>query len=234
MGIVPAMEKSSCGDWTRSGSRDDHGEEETVYIMTKMSLLSKEAARPPWDDIVELSREPTRSGQTRTCIRGWWRECSGSFIWMVLLVASVCIVPTSAAFIDFTNCLSDGYQTNTPTQLQFTPLYFNAVFNTTNSNHNLAVTVWGNVSGSGPTDLVQIPNMNDTAYWESNQTNLGGKILDNPDPNALNPKLTTLFNKVNVLTYEPWSQSVRFCNSLGGGYGCPLGPNFTANAYVLL
>lgn len=74
--------------------------------------------------------------------------------------------------------------------------------------------------------------MNDTAYWEGNSTNLGGKILDSPEPDAANPKLTTLFNKVNVLTYEPWSESVRFCDQLGNGYDCPLGPNFTANAYV--
>jgi hypothetical protein len=117
-----------------------------------------------------------------------------------------------------------------PLQLQFDPLYLDAVFNTTDSSHNLHITVWGNVTGSGPENLVILPPANNTAYWNSNQTNLGGKIEDNPTPDGVN-KLTTLFNKVNVLTYEPWSETVEFCNQLINAT-CPLAPSFNANALV--
>ena len=105
-----------------------------------------------------------------------------------------------------------------------------AVFNTTDSSHNLHITVWGNVTGSGPENLVTLPPANDT-YWTSNRTDLGGKIEDNPSPDDVK-KLTTLFNKVNVLTYEPWSETVEFCNQLINAT-CPLAPSFNANALVI-
>lgn len=219
-----AMDKPSCCGRAWGHRRDSDGEGDSVSFMTKMSSIETGPASD------EPSNGSTRSRPTSTYIRGRWKGFPGTLLWTILLMTSLCAVPTSAVFIDFQNCLSDGYQKNTPTQLQFVPLFLSAVFNTSNADHNLNVTVWGNVTGSGPTHLVQIPSWNNTAYWEGNQTNLGGKILDNPEPDAEDPKLTTLFNKVNVLTYEPWSESVSFCGGLGGGYECPLGPNFTANA----
>jgi hypothetical protein len=159
-----------------------------------------------------------------------WRQSSpfGTLGYLLVLIASLWVIPTSAVFIDFQNCLSQSYQNDVPLQLQFDPLFMDAVFNTTDSSHNLHITVWGNVTGSGPENLVLLPPANDT-YWTSNQTNLGGKIEDNPTgPDGVN-KLTTLFNKVNVLTYEPWSQTVEFCNQLINA-SCPLAPSFTANA----
>lgn len=148
--------------------------------------------------------------------------------WVLILVASLWVVPTSAVFIDFQNCLSDSYQKNTPLQLQFVPKFLDAVFNTTNPDHNLNVTVWGNVTGSGPDHLVILPPASDTDYWQSNQTNLGGKILDLPEPDSAQPKLTTLFTKASVLSYEPYSNSTAFCTQLTNSV-CPLAPVFNVN-----
>ncbi|KAK6615187.1 integral membrane protein [Botrytis cinerea] len=126
---------------------------------------------------------------------------------------------------------ASGYQGNTPYQLQFVPYFLWAVFNTTESTHNLAVQVWGDVKGSGPgaSTTDHLPGSNDTAYWLSNSTDTyNGKIADEPDPTSL--KLTTLFNKVTVLTYEPYSDAVDFCNQLVNGT-CPLGPTFNASRW---
>jgi hypothetical protein len=106
-----------------------------------------------------------------------------------------------------------------------------AVFNNTDPTHNLNVTVWTNVTGStvGPTRYV-LPAWN-SSYWDtSNDTDYGGKVEANPDPTAAHPLLTTLFSKVNVLTYTPYNpvQGVGFCDILVNG-SCPLPPNFKDN-----
>lgn len=156
----------------------------------------------------------------------------GTLGYILVLIASLCVVPASAVFIDFDNCLSDTYknsESGQPKELQFVPLYVNAVFNTTNPSHNLLVRVYGNVTGSGPENLVvNLPPQNDS-YWTSNQTNLGGKIINIPNEDATNPKLTTLNNKIDVLTYEPYDHSEAFCDNLVNGT-CPLAPSFFANA----
>ena len=162
----------------------------------------------------------------------WQRRISlGTLRFLLVLVTSLWVVPTSAVLVDFQNCLSESYQNDTPQQLQFDPLYVNAVFNTTDSSHNLNITVWGNVTGSGPGNgkEVLLPPANNTDYWNSNQTILGGKIENIPDPPPGVNKYTTLFNKVNVLMYEPWSNTVNFCDQLINA-SCPLGPAFDANA----
>jgi len=144
----------------------------------------------------------------------------------LLLVASLWVVPTCAVFIDFSNCLTQAVQNNRPLQLQLVPKFVDAQFNTSGSAHKLSVTVWGNVTGSLP--LANLPPSNDTDYWNSNTTDTNnGKIVDVPFPDSAN-KFTTLFNKVNVLTYMPWSHSVDFCSSLVNAT-CPLVPSFSAN-----
>ena len=154
---------------------------------------------------------------------------SGVWVILVTLISTFWITPASAVFIEVQNCLGESYQGNTPYQLQFVPYFLWAVFNTTESTHNLAVQVWGDVKGSGPgaSTTDHLPGSNDTAYWLSNSTDTyNGKIADEPDPTSL--KLTTLFNKVTVLTYEPYSDAVDFCNQLVNGT-CPLGPTFNAS-----
>ena len=147
---------------------------------------------------------------------------------LLLLVAGLLFIPASAVFIDFQNCLSESIQNNTPLQLQLVPQYVNAVFNTTDPNHNLRVTVYANVTGSTPTlPRLILPPANDS-YWRSNQTDMGGKISDVPNPEAPKPKFTTLFYKVNVLTYTPYIDSADFCDQLENGT-CPLAPVFNAS-----
>lgn len=169
---------------------------------------------------------------------GRWPKRSTSTIGALgwLMIISVWILPVSAAFISFENCLSDDYKTNSSPslKLQFVPLFLNAVFNAEDPNHNLNVTVYGNVNGTGPTDLVAEPSANNTDYWNSNSTALGGKIENQPNDGT---SLTTLFSKVNVLTYEPYnSGSENFCASLintgNNSHACPLGQAINANLYV--
>ena len=180
---------------------------------------------PDTSHLKHVSNLPIRTGRACMPFRRQ-RIPLGTLGYALILLTSLWIVPASAAMIGFQNCLSESYQNNVPLQLQFVPLYLDAVFNTTNSSHNLRVTVWGNVTGSGPGSVIPIlPPANDTGYWNSNQTG-PGKIEDEPDP-SLNV-LTTLFNKVNVLTYQPWNEETDFCNRLVNAT-CPLGPKFTVN-----
>ncbi|KAM3089303.1 hypothetical protein ACMFMG_000907 [Clarireedia jacksonii] len=186
---------------------------------TKKSTTSRHRA-------IAHDRKPQFSLPGRTSTRtsfSTWR-------FFFVLLAGLWVHPASAVFITFTNCLSESYQNNQPYQLQFVPYFFDAAFNTTDPSHNLAVRVWGNVKGSGPgAQFTVAPPPNDTAYWNSNSSaTYNGKIADEPDPTL--QLLTTLSNKVTVLTYEPYSKYVDFCDQLVN-YSCPLGPNFTATGY---
>lgn len=143
----------------------------------------------------------------------------------LVLLLSLLIPPTSAVLIQYQNCLSDDAQNSGI--LQFRPAYVGAVFNTTDASHNLNVTVWGNVTGSFTT--APLPPYNSPDWTNPNYTD--GKIVDIPDPDLASPKITTLSNQINVLTYEPWSDAVDFCDSLINS-SCPLGPAFNANEYV--
>lgn len=153
-----------------------------------------------------------------------------------MLILSLWILPTAAVNIQFENCLSDSVQHDTPLQLQLLPLYMDAVFDTKDPNHNLKVEVWVNVTGSGPTAIVlpqDLPPWNDQYWTDLNDTARGGKIIDEPRPDlrATNEsKAATIFNKVNVLTYEPWNNNggQRFCDVLNNGT-CPLAPRQLAN-----
>jgi hypothetical protein len=155
------------------------------------------------------------------------RSIYGTMGYLLVLVACLWTIPASAVMIEFEDCLSDSTKNDMPLQLQFVPKFVDAVFNTTDASHNLAVTVWGNVTGSF-NNAVQLPPASDRDYWNSSRTDLGGKILDIPFPDSENPKITTIFNKVNVLTYEPWSQTAAWCPQLENA-SCPLGPVFDSN-----
>ncbi|CZT01513.1 hypothetical protein WAI453_006953 [Rhynchosporium graminicola] len=179
------------------------------------------------------SRKTSSSKQTGRCgtaigVRG--RGFNTIMPILLILIASLWISPVSAVLVEFQNCLSDAAQKNLPMQLQFVPLFVDASFNTTDPNHPLEITVWGNITGStvGKAPRLILPGANDTEYWSGNSTINGGKIMDSPFPLANVPKLTTLSNKVNVLTYEPFSEDLQFCNVLING-SCPLGPRFDAN-----
>ena len=235
------MEKLKTSNQAIQKHDDDHvGKRGQDNAMT-ISAAERDAWQQCWSDDFPNDRPSSTCApqqDSRRTIRARpadiplkWRRSRffGTLGYLLVLIASLWAIPASAVFIEFQNCLSQSYQNDEPLQLQFDPLFLDAVFNTTDSSHNLHITVWGNVTGSGPENLVVLPSPNNTQYWQGNETNLGGKIEDNPTgPSGVN-KLTTLFNKVNVLTYEPWSQTVEFCNQLINA-SCPLAPSFGANA----
>lgn len=145
---------------------------------------------------------------------------------LLAIVLGVLIAPVSAALVNFENCLSPNIINSNPVQLQFIPLHLDAKFNITSPSHNLNVTVYGNVSGVATQVPYPAP---DDPQW-SNPNSIVGKIVDLSQPNN---KYSTLFAKFNVLSYTPYDATPsRFCNSTIYGT-CPLGPAFTANAYVL-
>jgi hypothetical protein len=143
---------------------------------------------------------------------------------LVAMLLCLWITPATAALINFQNCLSQAEQDTSPPPLQFVPLFMDASFNTTDPSHKLMVTVWGNVTGAYNQEQLPLPSPNDPAWANPNDTD--GKIEDLPYPKT---KWTTLSKKVNVLTYEPWKESEKFCDVLVNGT-CPLAPSFTANA----
>jgi len=158
----------------------------------------------------------------RTCTAYRCRPAHVLGYGLLSMLLCLLITPATAAFINFQNCLSQSYQDTNPPALQFVPLFMDASFNTTDPSHQLMVTVWGNVTGAYT--QVQLPSPNDPAWTNPNYTD--GKIENLPSPHT---KWTTLSKKINVLTYEPWKESDKFCDVLVNGT-CPLAPTFTANA----
>ncbi|KAF4122507.1 Transient receptor potential (TRP) ion channel [Geosmithia morbida] len=143
---------------------------------------------------------------------------------LLLALLLALLTPTVAAVqIPFTNCLSAEYRFNKPRPLQWEPLYADAVFDTETDSHNLRLTIWGNVSGSVSDTTLPAAN---SPYWQDdNETE--GKIVRSPDPDAADAKATTLYRKVDILTYQPWSQAVDFCTEALVNYTCPLSPVFS-------
>jgi hypothetical protein len=126
-------------------------------------------------------------------------------------------------------CLSDSYRLFTPTPLQWVTQNVEVVFDTQHPGHNLRITMWGNVTGSRFNVTLPPP---DSPDW-TNPNFTDGKILADPEPDAPQPKLTTLHSKVDVLTYEPWFQNTAFCNTSLTNATCPLAPVFnTSDMYV--
>ena len=130
-----------------------------------------------------------------------------------------------AAFIPFENCLPESYKNNNPVPLQWQPLRVDASFDTANPKHTLQVTMWGNVTGAFTN--ISLPPAG-SPHW-SDETKLDGKILGEPEPDVPQPKLTTLHSKIEVLTYELWSDNTNFCNTSLANASCPLAPVFDAN-----
>ncbi|KAK3330297.1 hypothetical protein B0H66DRAFT_468502 [Apodospora peruviana] len=147
----------------------------------------------------------------------------------LLLVLGVLCQPAAAAFVTWENCLPESYINNDPKPLQWEPYKVDASFNTTDPKHTLRVIMWGNVTGSSTN--VTLPPAN-SSHW-ADPTKLDGKILNEPEPNVPNPKLTTLHSKVEFLTYEPWSENTNFCDESLGNASCPLAPVFNANTSLL-
>lgn len=114
-----------------------------------------------------------------------------------------------------------------PTRLQWVPLFVDASFDDHDDRHTLKLTMWGNVTGVASSGNIMLPapgspDWNDTSKHD-------GKIVAVPEPESSNPKVTTLFTNINVLTYNEATERTDFCNqSLKHGV-CPLGPVWDFN-----
>lgn len=142
----------------------------------------------------------------------------------VLLAVVLPIRLSTAAFINFDNCLSPNIINNNPKLLQFVPLFVWATFNTTAESYNLNVTAYGNVAGIASQQ--PYPSQMDPQWANPNDT--VGKIPDvyGSGSDALYTTFTTEFN---VLDYTPYALAeARFCNT-SSVTACPVGPvfNFT-------
>ncbi|KAJ9209765.1 hypothetical protein DTO166G4_8617 [Paecilomyces variotii] len=150
------------------------------------------------------------------------RYHSGSLGIILLLFLISLVSPVAGAFVNFENCLEKVIIDSNPLQLQFVPLNASVVYDPSDTLHTLNVTVYGNVSGLATDEAYPAP---DDPQW-SNPNDTLGKIID---LSKSNNKYTTLFTKLNVLSFTPYDNASRFCTSVTQGQ-CPLGPVFYANA----
>lgn len=143
----------------------------------------------------------------------------------VLLAVSMPIRISTAAFINFDNCLGpDIVDSPNPKPLQFVPLFVWATFNTSANSYNLNVTAYGNVAGIATQQ--PYPNQTDPQWTNPNET--VGKIPDvyGSGPGALYTTFTTEFNVLDYTPYAP--DAARFCNT-SSVKACPVGPVFNFN-----
>lgn len=150
--------------------------------------------------------------------RSWVRGVS---LMLVVLLISW-IPPASAVLLDFENCLDAAVIQSDPRQLQFVPFDVSVVFNQHDSLHPLNISVYGNVSGTANGESYPSP---DDPQW-SNPNDTVGKIVD---LDTANNKYSTLLSSIDVLSFSPYHEPTRFCDSVFQG-SCPLGPVFYVNS----
>ncbi|KAK3989207.1 putative flavin carrier protein 3 [Cladorrhinum sp. PSN332] len=148
----------------------------------------------------------------------------------VLSLSSICR-PVTAASVRFENCLPESRIQSEPKLLQWVPKFVDASFNTADPKYTLRVTMWGNVTGSSTGN--PLPPLDSPDWANPNKTE--GKIVDVPDRDSDDPRITTLRSKIDVLTYEPWGEPTDLCGtSLAKNSTCPLGPVFIPENSELL
>lgn len=149
-----------------------------------------------------------------------------SRIMSFILFASLLLQPAAAVLLtNWQNCLDDGIKYSDPRELQWDPLFVGAQYEQGDVARTLRVTVWGNVSGSY--GGVSLPAWDSAEWDDTNFTD--GKIVRNPFPTTA-ARLTTLHDKIDVLTYEPYSADFDFCEDALTNRSCPLGPVFNTTA----
>lgn len=106
------------------------------------------------------------------------------------------------------------------------PEFVDVSFNPQGSAHVVDVRTYFNVNGSwlaGP----RPPPPSDTDYWQGNETDQGGKIVNVPFPNGPN-KITTVATAINFLTYPLYAVNEGLCSKVHNT-SCPLAPRFEVN-----
>ncbi|CDM38164.1 hypothetical protein DTO013E5_8730 [Penicillium roqueforti] len=176
----------------------------------------------------KASRRPRRSGLHILQGRPWpdtskRRAQPWSSVWWIALLYLVSFAsPGAAVLLDFENCLSKSILESDPLQLQFVPTNVSVKFNLTNPLHPLAITVYGNVSGT-TSQTADYPAPDSSVWTNPNWTD--GKI---EDVSTTNNKYSTLMTDLNVLSFTPFSNASRFRDAVTQGT-LPLGPVFNYN-----
>lgn len=174
------------------------------------------------------TRWPRRSGLHILQGRPWRniskrRAQSWSPVWWIALLCLVSFAsPAAAVLLDFENCLSKTILESDPLQLQFVPTNVSVKFNLTNPLHSLAITVYGNVSGT-VSRTASYPAPGSPDWTNPNWTD--GKIQD---VYSTNNKYSTLMTDLNVLSFTAFHNASRFRDSVTQGT-LPLGPVFYHN-----
>ena len=152
------------------------------------------------------------------------RPSTGNLLRALIVLVFFLTRGSHAAFIStFSDCLSPNTINSDPRQLQLTPYWVWAFFDSVSTSHSLNVTIYGNVSGKATQD--PLPPWNDTRWNDPNET--VGKIVDISKATDI---YTTLQAQFNVLDYTPYSvPATRFCNTTVQGK-CPIAPSFAPNA----
>lgn len=146
----------------------------------------------------------------------------GMLGFLLMLLLLVLVSPVHSALLNFENCLDASVIESSPAQLQFVPLNVSVTFDLDDPLNPLNVTVYGNVSGTADRSS-SYPSPSDPQWSNPNET--VGKIVD---LNAANNKWTTLLTNVDVVSFSPYSDASRFCDSVP--HKCPLTPVFFGNA----
>lgn len=128
----------------------------------------------------------------------------------------------TAVLVPFDNCLDKSYQMDKPTRLQWVPLFVDASFDDQDDRHTLKLTMWGNVTGVASSGNITLPAPGSPEWNDTSKHD--GKIVGVPEPDSSNPKVTTLFTNINVLTYNEATERTDFCNQSLRHGACPLGP----------
>ncbi|KAL2841694.1 hypothetical protein BJY01DRAFT_7743 [Aspergillus pseudoustus] len=139
-----------------------------------------------------------------------------------LVILLTFLSSTYAALLEFENCLATTILDSDPKQLQFVPLNVSVSFDLSDPLYPLGVTVYGNVTGTANRSA-NYPSPSDPQWTNSNSS--FGKI---EDLDVANNNLSTLISSIQVVSFTPYSEASRFCDSVTQGE-CPLGPVFYAN-----
>ncbi|KAJ0420374.1 hypothetical protein BJY00DRAFT_137905 [Aspergillus carlsbadensis] len=146
----------------------------------------------------------------------------GNGIAWLLAVLMTFLSSAHAALLEFDNCLAKTIVDSNPQQLQFVPLNVSVNFDLSDPLYPLDVTVYGNVTGTADRST-DYPAPSDPQWNDSNSTT--GKI---EDLDVANNNYSTLIASIQVVSFTPYSEASRFCDSVTQG-DCPLGPVFDAN-----
>ena len=198
-------------------------------LQTMQSLMAtavrKAQSTTSWELQWPCATIPRRSLRRR---RGRDTPSTVNILRTLLLAIVLPIRLSTAAFINFDNCLSPDIINSNEAEplLQFVPLFVWATFNTSAKSYNLNVTAYGNVAGIATKQ--PYPDIADPQWKNPNDT--VGKIPDvfGSGPGALYTTFTTEFNVLDYTPYAP--EAARFCNT-SSLTPCPLAPvfNFSGN-----